>query len=30
MTETEKRTLLYIREKYEFTDAAAQLFDEMI
>ena len=30
MTETEKRTLIYIREKYEFTDAAAQLFDEMI
>lgn len=30
MTETEKRTLLYIRDSYEFTDAAAQLFDEMI
>ena len=29
-TETEKRTLLYIRENYEFTAAAAQLFDEMI
>ena len=29
-TETEKRTLLYIRDSYEFTPAAAQLFDEMI
>jgi hypothetical protein len=29
-TETERRTLLYIRENYQFTDAAAKLFDEMI
>ena len=29
-TETERRTLLYIREKFPFTEAAAQLFNEMI
>jgi len=28
VTETEKRTLAYIRTKYVFTDAAAALFDE--
>lgn len=29
VTETEKRTLEYIREKFVFTDAASSLFDEM-
>jgi len=28
VTETEKRTLAYIRSKFVFTDAAATLFDE--
>jgi hypothetical protein len=28
VTDTEKRTLGYIREQYPFTDAAAKLFDE--
>jgi len=28
VTETEKRTLKYIRESFEFTDAAAKDFDE--
>ena len=28
ITETEKRTLEYIRKKYAFTDAAARDFDE--
>ena len=27
VTETEKRTLAYIRENFEFTDASAILFD---
>lgn len=29
VTETEKRTLAYIRENFEFTEASAKLFDEM-
>ena len=28
VTETEKRTLKYIRENFDFTDAAARDFDE--
>jgi hypothetical protein len=28
VTETEKKTLAYIRAHYEFTDAAAKVFDE--
>ena len=30
VTDTEKRTLEYIRKNFEFTDASAALFDEMI
>ncbi|MBK8808059.1 MAG: hypothetical protein IPO21_16015 [Bacteroidales bacterium] len=30
VTETEKRTLNYIRTKFQFTDAAATLFDSKI
>ncbi|UII26741.1 hypothetical protein LVD15_26175 [Fulvivirga maritima] len=29
VTETEKRTLEYIRGNFEFTDASAKLFDEL-
>lgn len=29
VTETEKRTLGYIRENFQFTDASAKLFDEL-
>ena len=29
-TETERRTLMYIRNGFPFTDAAKELFDEMI
>lgn len=29
-TETEKRTLIYIKENYPFTEAATKIFDEMI
>lgn len=29
-TETERRTLMYIRNGFSFTEAASQLFDEMI
>ncbi|MBL3655557.1 hypothetical protein [Fulvivirga sediminis] len=29
VTDTEKRTLEYIRKNFEFTDASAKLFDEM-
>lgn len=29
VTETEKRTLGYIRKNFEFTEASAKLFDEM-
>lgn len=28
VTDTEKRTLAYIRKTFEFTDAAAKVFDE--
>ncbi|GAA5042979.1 hypothetical protein GCM10011506_45980 [Marivirga lumbricoides] len=28
ITETEKKTLEYIRKNFEFTDASAKLFDE--
>jgi hypothetical protein len=29
-TDTERRTLLYIKEKFPFTEAAMELFNEMI